>query len=98
MSRKNPVLDQPKFGRVSQREAAFRYFRAVRLPLGEIDHRLFRPAQVKGGAAAIHRLADGLHVGIGVLVEELEEETEVGRVAFVRRRCQEEQVVRGVAQ
>jgi hypothetical protein len=56
----------------------------VRLALREIDHRLLHPAKVEGGASALHRLADGLHVGVGVLVQKLEEQAEVDGVALVR--------------
>ena len=71
---------------------------AVRLPLGEVDHRLLGPPQVERRAPAVHRLADRLHVGVGVGVEQLQEEAEVRRVALVRRRGQQEHVVGDVAQ
>ena len=58
--------------------------RAVVLPLREVDHRLLGAAEVEGGAPVLHRYADRLHVGVGVLVEELQEQGEVLRVALVR--------------
>ena len=71
---------------------------AVGLPLGEVDHRLLGPAQVERRAAAVHRLADRLHVGVGVGIEQLQEEAEVGRVALVRGRGQQQHVVADVPQ
>ena len=67
--------------------------RAVRLPLREVDHRLFRPPQVEGGAAPVHGLPNRPHVGVHVGVEELQEEREVVRVALVRRCRQHQEVV-----
>ena len=43
----------------------------VRLPLREVDHRFLGPAQVERRAVAVHRLADRLHVGVGIRVEQL---------------------------
>ena len=71
---------------------------AVGLPLGEVDHRLFGAAQVEGRTAPVHRFADRLHVGIGIRVEQLEEQAEIGRVALVRRRGQQQNVVASVPQ
>ena len=71
---------------------------AVRPPLGEVDHRLLGAAQVEGRAPAVHRFADRLHVGVGVGVEELQEQAEVLRIALVRRRREQQHVVRAVAQ
>ena len=69
----------------------------IRLPLWKVDHRLFGPAQVKGRPPPLHGLANGLHVGVGVLVKELQEEGEVVWVALVRRGGKQQQVVRAVA-
>ena len=71
---------------------------AVRPPLGEVDHRLLGAAQVEGRAPAVHRFADRLHVGVGVGVEELQEQAEVLRIALVRGRGEQQHVVRAVAQ
>ena len=70
----------------------------VRLMFREVDHRLLGPPQVEGRPSPFHRLSDGLHVGIDVLVEELQEEGEIVRVALVGRGCQQQHVVRAVAQ
>jgi len=47
---------------------------------------------------AVHRFADRADVGIRVGVEELEEQAEVLRVALIRRRGQQQDVVGDVAQ
>ena len=65
---------------------------AVVRPLREIDHRFLRAAEVEGSGAAVHRLADGLHIGVGVGVEQLQEEGEVLRVAPVRRGGEEQEM------
>ena len=70
----------------------------VRLPLGEVDHRFLGPPQVERRAAAVHRFADRLHVGVGIDIEQLQEEAEVGRVALVWGRGQEEHVIADVPQ
>ncbi len=71
---------------------------AVGLPLWEIDHRLLGAAQVEGRPPAVHGLADGADVGIGVRVEELEEEAEILRIALVRRGRQQQHVIGCVPQ
>ena len=71
---------------------------AVGAPLGEVDHRLLGAAQVEGCAPAGHGLADRLHVGVAVGVEELQEEAEILRVAFVWRGREQQDVVRAVTQ
>jgi hypothetical protein len=71
---------------------------AVGLTLGEVDHRLFGTAQVKRRPALLHRLADGGHIGVRVGVEQLQEEAKVFRVALVRHRGEQQQVIRAVAQ
>ena len=63
-----------------------------------MDHRLLRAAQVERGAPPVHRLPNRAHVGVGVAVEELEEEREVVGVALVRGRGQQQDVVGRVAQ
>jgi hypothetical protein len=70
----------------------------VRPPLGEVDHRLLGAAQVEGRPLAVHGLADRLHIGVAVGVEELQEQAEVLRVAPMGGRREQEHVVRGVAQ
>ena len=71
--------------------------RAVRPPLGEVDHRLLGAAQVERCAPAVHRLPDRFHVGVGVGVEELQEQAEVRRIAFVGGRSEQQDVIGAVA-
>ena len=59
---------------------------------------VWRRAQVEGRPPALYCLADGFNVGIGVLVQELQEESEIVRVALVRSRRQQQHVVRAVAE
>ena len=66
--------------------------------LREIDHRLLGPAQIEGRPPPIHGVADGFHVGVGVPIEELQEQREVLRISFVRCCRQQKQVVGAVAQ
>ena len=47
---------------------------------------------------AVHRFANGLHIGVGIDIEQLQEEAEVGRVTLVRGRGQKEYVVADVPQ
>jgi hypothetical protein len=70
----------------------------VRLPLGEVDHRLLGAPQVEGRSPVLHRLADRGHVGIYVRVQKLEKHCEVLRVAFMRRCRQHQHVVGAVAE
>lgn len=65
---------------------------------GEIDHRLLGAPQVERRPPLLHRLPDGSHVGVGVPVEQLQEQREVLRIALVRGGGQQQQVVRAVAQ
>lgn len=69
--------------------------RAVRLALGKVDHCFFRPAKVEGSPAAIHRFSDRPHVRVGIFVEQLEEQTEVGHITFMRGCGHQQQVVGG---
>ena len=62
---------------------------SVGVAFGEIDHRFFGPPQIEGGAPPVHGRPDGLHVGVRVAVQQLQEQAEVVRVALVRRRGQE---------
>ena len=71
--------------------------RAVRPPLGEVDHRLLGAAQVEGRAPAVHRFPDRFHVGVDVSVKELQEQAEVHGIALVRGRGEQQDVVRAVA-
>ena len=71
---------------------------AVGPALGEIDHRFLGAAEVERGSPAIHRLADRADIGIGVGVEQLQEEAEVDWIALVRRCRQQEYMVARVAQ
>ena len=71
---------------------------AVLLPLREVDHRLLGAAQVERGAPLLHRPADRGHVGVGVPVEELQEQREVAGVALVRGGGQQQHVIGAVAQ
>ncbi len=78
-------------------EDLLRYPGAIGPPFREIDHRFLGSAQVEGRTAAIHRVPDGLHVGIGVGVQQLQEEAEVLRVALVRSGRQQQKMVGRIA-
>ena len=65
--------------------------------LRKVDHRFLGAAQVKWSALAIHGLLNRSNVGVSVSVQQLEKEREVLRVALVRGRGQEEEVIRRVA-
>ena len=56
-----------------------------RLPFREVHHRLLGPAQIEGRSSPLHGLADRFDVGVGVPVEQLQEQREVLRVALVGR-------------
>ena len=71
---------------------------AVVVPLGEVDHCLLGAPQVERRALALHRLLNGAHVSVGVVVQQLQEEREVDRIALVGRGGEQQVVVRGVAQ
>jgi hypothetical protein len=47
--------------------------RAIRTPLGEIDHSLLGAAQVEGRAPTIHSFSDRPYIGVGIRIEELQE-------------------------
>ncbi len=70
--------------------------RAIGPPLGEVDHRFLCTAEVKRRAATVHSFSDGTHIGVGVLVQQLQEQREVDRVALMRCRGQHQEVVRCV--
>ena len=71
---------------------------AVRPALREIDHCLFGAAQVEGRALFLHRLANGLDIGVSILVQQLQKQRKVFRVAFVRRGGEQQNMVRAVPQ
>jgi hypothetical protein len=71
--------------------------RAIRPPFGEVDHRLLGAAQIERRAPAVHGFPDRLHVGVGVGVEELQEQAEVHGIALVGGRCEQQYVIRAVA-
>ena len=71
---------------------------AVGPALREIDHRFLRAPQIERRPPALHSFAHGCRVGIGVAVEELQEQREVLRVSLVRRRGQQKHMVGAVAQ
>ena len=89
-----------EFGRLRDPlgEHRFRGPLAVALSFREVDHRFLGPAQVERGPLAVHGLADGFDVGVGVAVEQLQEEREVLRVTFVWGGGQQENVVGAVAE
>ena len=69
---------------------------AVGLELREVDHGLLGPAQVEGGLPLLHRPVDGGDVGVGVLVQQLQEEGEVLGVPLVGGGGQQQDVVGAV--
>ena len=71
---------------------------AIRLTFREIDHRLFGAAQVERSAPLFHSPADGLDVGISVLVQQLQKQSKVLWVALVRRSREQQDVVGAVPQ
>ena len=71
---------------------------AVRAALGEVDHRLLRAAEIERRAAAVHRLADGFHIRVGVSVEKLQEQAEVLRITLVGCCREQQHMVRAVPQ
>jgi len=74
-------------------ENLFCYPGTVWLTLGKIDHGFFGATQVERGSSLFHCLSDRFDISIGILIEELKEEGKICRIALVRRRGQEEQVV-----
>src|SRR3989304_8640826 len=71
---------------------------SVVLTLGEVDHCLLPATEVERRVAALHRLTDRLDVGVGVAVQELEEEAEVFGVALMGSCREHEDVVGAVAE
>jgi len=94
------VAFDPEVGRLRNPlgEDLLRRPRPVLLSLREVDHRLLRPPQVERCPPLFHRLADRLHVSVGVRVEQLQEERKVLRLPLVRRGGEKQQVVRRVAE
>ena len=70
---------------------------AVGAPLGEIDHGFLRAPEVERRPAAGHGLVYGLHVRIGVRVQQLQEQGEVLGVALMRGGRQHQEMVGGVS-
>src|SRR5262249_51752189 len=66
--------------------------------LREVDHRFLRSTEVERRAPTVHRFTNRPHVGICIGIKQLQEEAEVFRVATVRRRSQQQQMVRRVTQ
>ena len=60
--------------------------------LRKIEHHFFRPTQIAGGLAVFHRVVDGFHVRVCFLIEQLKEEAEIPRIAFVRSRGEKRKV------
>src|SRR5262249_13957533 len=66
---------------------------AIRLPLGEVDHRFLRSAQIEGCMSTIHCLTNGSNIRIGVLIEQLQKQRKIFWVTFVRRRRKQEDMI-----
>ena len=58
---------------------------SVRLTFREVDHCLLGATQVEGCPPPRHGLANRYHVGVGIPVEQLQEQREVLRITLVRR-------------
>jgi hypothetical protein len=71
---------------------------AVRPSLGKVNHRFLGAAQVERRAPSVHRFPNGFHVGVGVSVKKLQEQAEVNWVAFVGGRCEQQDMIRTIAQ
>ena len=71
---------------------------SVPLPFREVHHRLLGPAQIEGRSPPLHGFADRFDVGVGVPVEQLQEQREVLRITLVGRGREQKHVVGTVAQ
>ena len=71
---------------------------AVLTPFREVDHRLLRAAQVERRPPSVHCLAYRAHVGVGVAVQQLQEQGEVLGIPLVWRRGQQQDMVGRITQ
>ena len=70
---------------------------AIGLTFWEVDHGLLGTPQIERRLTTVHGHTQRAHIGIGIAVQELQEQTEVRGVALVRCGSEQEQMVRGIA-